>query len=55
MENNEKRVLAYHLATVIEEDELMAISGGGSGKIPCNKTVFPSGRDMKSIDYQFDL
>lgn len=55
MEKREERVLAYQVATVMKDDELAHVSGGGSGLPTTRRTVKVSGVQGWDIDYDVTL
>ncbi len=53
MENINERVLAYHMAKVIENDELAKIGGGGFWS--SHQTIGPSGGSGQGYDVHIDV
>lgn len=55
MENQNERVLAYALATTIENDELENVSGGGGAQMTSRQTVKASAHGGPSADVFYDV
>lgn len=53
MENNQERVFAYNLSKVIDNDDLVNISGG-SAQMSHHQTVHGSGGSGQGVDVVYD-